>query len=75
LSKKLQRFEILNNKSSTESGVQFCGNGLVEGDEECDCGYEEDCKDKCCNPKHSGQQSSDECKLKKDSSGKQYECR
>ena len=29
----------------------FCGNGLVEEGEECDCGFENDCEDQCCNPK------------------------
>ncbi|KAM9493089.1 disintegrin and metalloproteinase domain-containing protein 10 [Clarias gariepinus] len=31
-----------------ESGQPICGNGLVEGDEECDCGYNDQCKDICC---------------------------
>ena len=26
----------------------FCGNSIKEGTEKCDCGYEEDCDDKCC---------------------------
>ncbi|KAI1832624.1 hypothetical protein DTO006G1_1678 [Penicillium roqueforti] len=35
----------------TISGSQ-CGNGIVEGDEECDCGDEESCSDNsCCDPK------------------------
>ena len=28
----------------------LCGNGIVEADEECDCGWEDDCKDQCCFP-------------------------
>uniref|UniRef100_A0A672Q971 Disintegrin and metalloproteinase domain-containing protein 10 n=1 Tax=Sinocyclocheilus grahami TaxID=75366 RepID=A0A672Q971_SINGR len=31
-----------------ESGQPICGNGLVEVNEECDCGYSDQCKDKCC---------------------------
>ncbi|VDI57755.1 disintegrin and metalloproteinase domain-containing protein 10 [Mytilus galloprovincialis] len=26
----------------------FCGNSIVEDGEQCDCGYDEDCKDECC---------------------------
>lgn len=30
-----------------------CGNQIVEGDEECDCGADEtECTDKCCNARH-----------------------
>lgn len=34
----------------------FCGNKIVEGDEECDCGYEEqECMEDCCYPReHQG---------------------
>ncbi|TMS12781.1 Disintegrin and metalloproteinase domain-containing protein 10 [Larimichthys crocea] len=31
-----------------ESGQPICGNGLVEGEEQCDCGYSDQCKDACC---------------------------
>ncbi|KAJ9596112.1 hypothetical protein L9F63_012696 [Diploptera punctata] len=36
-----------------ESFDSFCGNGLLEHDEECDCGLEFDClnSDKCCTPR------------------------
>lgn len=27
-----------------------CGNEVVEGAEECDCGWEEDCHEPCCFP-------------------------
>lgn len=33
-----------------EPQVSLCGNGVVEEDEECDCGWEEDCRDSCCFP-------------------------
>ncbi|XP_052240254.1 disintegrin and metalloproteinase domain-containing protein 10-like isoform X2 [Dreissena polymorpha] len=29
---------------------QICGNRVVEGDEECDCGWGEECVESCCNP-------------------------
>lgn len=28
----------------------ICGNGVVEEDEECDCGWEDECKESCCVP-------------------------
>ncbi|XP_053387850.1 disintegrin and metalloproteinase domain-containing protein 10-like isoform X3 [Mercenaria mercenaria] len=31
----------------SESGP-FCGNGIVEKGEECDCGFHGDCEDSCC---------------------------
>ncbi|CAH0552456.1 unnamed protein product [Brassicogethes aeneus] len=34
----------------TEPQVSLCGNGVVEEGEECDCGWEEDCRDQCCFP-------------------------
>ena len=26
----------------------FCGNGIVEEDEQCDCGFADDCMEMCC---------------------------
>ncbi|XP_037910075.1 disintegrin and metalloproteinase domain-containing protein 10 isoform X2 [Hermetia illucens] len=34
----------------TEPQHSICGNGVVEPGEQCDCGWEEDCKDSCCFP-------------------------
>ncbi|XP_052814652.1 disintegrin and metalloproteinase domain-containing protein 10-like isoform X3 [Mya arenaria] len=34
----------------TEEGTAYCGNGIVEGEEECDCGFYDDCDDGCCTP-------------------------
>ncbi|XP_022312619.1 disintegrin and metalloproteinase domain-containing protein 10-like isoform X3 [Crassostrea virginica] len=48
----------------TTSDMAFCGNGIVEGDEECDCGYKGDCQDTCCNPRDVSGDNSDACKLK-----------
>ncbi|KAL4216837.1 Disintegrin and metalloproteinase domain-containing protein 10 [Mactra antiquata] len=31
-----------------EKSGPYCGNGIVEGDEKCDCGFFGDCEDKCC---------------------------
>lgn len=34
--------------SFPESGQPICGNGMVEANEQCDCGYSDQCKDTCC---------------------------
>uniref|UniRef100_A0A1B6CZV7 ADAM10 endopeptidase n=1 Tax=Clastoptera arizonana TaxID=38151 RepID=A0A1B6CZV7_9HEMI len=34
----------------TEPQSAICGNGVVEVGEQCDCGWEEDCRDSCCYP-------------------------
>lgn len=34
----------------SERQQSICGNGVVEPGEQCDCGWEEDCKDSCCYP-------------------------
>ena len=31
-----------------EREAAFCGNNIVEEGERCDCGYAEDCNDRCC---------------------------
>ena len=33
-----------------EPKMALCGNGVVEEGEECDCGWEEDCEERCCWP-------------------------
>ncbi|XP_060770598.1 disintegrin and metalloproteinase domain-containing protein 10-like [Neoarius graeffei] len=45
-----------------ESGQPTCGNGLVEPGEECDCGYNDQCKDHCCYD--ANQPENKRCKLK-----------
>lgn len=43
----------------------FCGNNIVEEGEDCDCGYDGDCKDQCCNARGSLENNREqECKLK-----------
>ncbi|XP_022669722.1 disintegrin and metalloproteinase domain-containing protein 10-like isoform X3 [Varroa destructor] len=32
----------------------ICGNGVVEEDEECDCGWEDECRESCCVPMGEG---------------------
>lgn len=50
---------VIEGKSNRENCFQrhkgpICGNQVVEGDEECDCGMDErECSDKCCHPRHS----------------------
>ncbi|KAL0271099.1 UNVERIFIED_CONTAM: hypothetical protein PYX00_008305 [Menopon gallinae] len=47
---------VLNSKARSQMGcftepqTAICGNGVVEVGEDCDCGWEEDCRDSCCFP-------------------------
>uniref|UniRef100_A0A0K8SE87 ADAM10 endopeptidase n=4 Tax=Lygus hesperus TaxID=30085 RepID=A0A0K8SE87_LYGHE len=47
---------VLNSKARSSKGcftepqAAICGNGVVEAGEQCDCGWEEDCKEDCCYP-------------------------
>ncbi|XP_014488685.1 PREDICTED: disintegrin and metalloproteinase domain-containing protein 10 [Dinoponera quadriceps] len=61
---------VLNSKARsvkgcfTEPSVSLCGNGVVEEGEECDCGWEEDCRDLCCFPQRRYQSDKEPpCKL------------
>ncbi|XP_075714056.1 disintegrin and metalloproteinase domain-containing protein 10 [Rhinoderma darwinii] len=57
-----QVLEKKRNSCFVESGQPICGNGLVEQGEECDCGYNDQCKDDCC---YDANQPEDrKCKLK-----------
>uniref|UniRef100_A0A8C1TQR3 Disintegrin and metalloproteinase domain-containing protein 10 n=1 Tax=Cyprinus carpio TaxID=7962 RepID=A0A8C1TQR3_CYPCA len=58
--------QVLEKKRSicfVESGQPICGNGLVEANEQCDCGYGDQCKDKCCYD--ADQPDEVKCKLKR----------
>ncbi|XP_067653921.1 disintegrin and metalloproteinase domain-containing protein 10-like [Haliotis asinina] len=50
---------ILESKARSATGCfvepmgSICGNKVVEPGEECDCGWEEDCTEGCCNPQTS----------------------
>ncbi|XP_014669132.1 PREDICTED: disintegrin and metalloproteinase domain-containing protein 10-like [Priapulus caudatus] len=54
-----------NNCFSSDEGA-FCGNNLVEEGEECDCGYEDECREDCCYPRttHGKVQEGTPCTLK-----------
>lgn len=42
--------QCLLNKPFQVSELRECGNGIVDGSEECDCGSRENCNDPCCDP-------------------------
>uniref|UniRef100_A0A1I7UPF9 Disintegrin and metalloproteinase domain-containing protein 22 n=1 Tax=Caenorhabditis tropicalis TaxID=1561998 RepID=A0A1I7UPF9_9PELO len=42
--------QCLLNKPFQVSELRECGNGIVDGAEECDCGTRENCNDPCCDP-------------------------
>ncbi|UMM21498.1 hypothetical protein L5515_003154 [Caenorhabditis briggsae] len=42
--------QCLLNKPFQVSELRECGNGIVDGSEECDCGTRENCQDPCCDP-------------------------
>ncbi|VDN27697.1 unnamed protein product [Gongylonema pulchrum] len=52
LNKPLQASALFLNSlcSDSASTLQQCGNGIVDGEEECDCGPREQCLDPCCDP-------------------------
>ncbi|XP_075534887.1 disintegrin and metalloproteinase domain-containing protein 10 homolog [Dermacentor variabilis] len=60
---------VIVGKSNRENCLQrhrgpICGNNIVEGTEECDCGMDEsECTDNCCHPRH-GEDSTLGCRLK-----------
>ncbi|XP_072033054.1 LOW QUALITY PROTEIN: disintegrin and metalloproteinase domain-containing protein 10-like [Amphiura filiformis] len=47
-----------------KSSITVCGNGIVEEDEECDCGFEDICDDKCCHAQNDNSDNTLACKLK-----------
>ncbi|XP_068174199.1 disintegrin and metalloproteinase domain-containing protein 10-like [Antennarius striatus] len=56
---------VLNKKRDdcfVESGQPICGNGLVEAGEQCDCGYNDQCKDVCCYS--ANEEEGKKCKLR-----------
>ncbi|VDN52874.1 unnamed protein product [Dracunculus medinensis] len=42
--------QCLLNRPLEASPLRQCGNGIVDGEEECDCGRRDDCQDPCCDP-------------------------
>lgn len=42
--------QCLLNRPLQASSLRQCGNGIVDAEEECDCGRREECFDPCCDP-------------------------
>ncbi|XP_065931978.1 disintegrin and metalloproteinase domain-containing protein 10 homolog [Magallana gigas] len=61
----------------TASDAAFCGNGIKEKGEECDCGYRDDCTDQCCHPRDNLNPNDDKlrCTLKVNGTGHKVQCR
>ena len=57
-------FNLSQTNCFVEREAAFCGNRIVEEDEQCDCGFQEDCEqmDKCCH----GKGHENECKRTED---------
>ncbi|XP_041355885.1 disintegrin and metalloproteinase domain-containing protein 10-like [Gigantopelta aegis] len=61
---------ILETKARHEAGcfIEFqgtlCGNRVVETGEECDCGWEDDCTESCCNPQTTNSSAPTPCTRK-----------
>lgn len=47
----------------------ICGNEVVEDGEECDCGWDNECEDRCCNPMTETPGIQTPCTLKKNITG------
>lgn len=51
--------QVISAKAQGEHGCfiaatsAICGNGVVEENEECDCGWEDECDEECCHPQQS----------------------
>ncbi|XP_076080120.1 disintegrin and metalloproteinase domain-containing protein 10-like [Mytilus galloprovincialis] len=53
-----------------------CGNKIVEGDEKCDCGWDDDCTDPCCYPMLSatGSNTANACQYRAGATFRVKEC-
>jgi len=54
----VRRMCLFTVRLSVASTTAICGNGVVEGDEECDCGWEDECHERCCYPQTASASSS-----------------
>ncbi|XP_033098010.1 disintegrin and metalloproteinase domain-containing protein 10-like isoform X2 [Anneissia japonica] len=49
----------------TLSEISLCGNKIIEGDEQCDCGYEDgDCTETCCVAQNDAHNAPNACRLR-----------